>query len=377
MNDTVSILPAVDSASGNLLHLVAVSGEFPVAQAGRVISSLSYLEKTVTKFKSNKLIRTYYRDDLRGYRLTALAKKCLIREKPDWFSPLFVGKNYINSPKYSAADRRRLHRMAESAVSIMNAGIVLYPWEKPELFQSGHISSSFSYDRPVYYTAMEIKEIGQEAAKIRGARAVGVLLTEDMDYLIYNTANLENDWAYRSEVRLKALIQREAGIARQRLSLPTPETNAILFASDMEQMKVMMDVLKQVKHQYFILDGVFRHFYYLTNDRYGEMLLRLLCDSESRATLNTILSEDLKPCRAGVSVEHDGYDVHGLPVLFGYTCDMPRIKRFDNALSLREQNGVLICFDYQEETLRQICSPYVKLQSIDFEAVQTLLYGQN
>ncbi len=62
------------------------------------------------------------------------------------------------------------------------------------------------------------------------------------------------------------------------------------------------------------------------------------------------------------------------PVLFAYTCDMPRIKRFDTALELHEITGALFCFDFQADTLRQICGQRTYIQGLDFEKVKALLF---
>ena len=45
-------------------------GEFPADQLNRLIPSASYAEKLITDLKAEHLIRTHYRDALRGYRLT-------------------------------------------------------------------------------------------------------------------------------------------------------------------------------------------------------------------------------------------------------------------------------------------------------------------
>ena len=59
-----------------------------------------------------------------------------------------------------------------------------------------------------------------------------------------------------------------------------------------------------------------------------------------------------------------------------YTCDFPRIRRFDTALELHGMTGTLICFDYQEEALREICGQRVILQSIDFQQFErSVLYS--
>ena len=49
-------------------------GEFPADQLNRLIPSASYAEKLITDLKAEHLIRTHYRDALRGYRLTKAAK---------------------------------------------------------------------------------------------------------------------------------------------------------------------------------------------------------------------------------------------------------------------------------------------------------------
>lgn len=48
----------------------------------------------------------------------------------------------------------------------------------------------------------------------------------------------------------------------------------------------------------------------------------------------------------------------------------------DTALELHGMTGTLICFDYQEEALREICGQRVILQSIDFQQFErSVLYS--
>ena len=65
----------LDSLSALLLTFIALSGEFPTDQISRLPSTDAYKEKVIKSLKNNGLIRTYYRDGLRGLRLTASAKK--------------------------------------------------------------------------------------------------------------------------------------------------------------------------------------------------------------------------------------------------------------------------------------------------------------
>ena len=184
--------------------------------------------------------------------------------------------------------------------------------------------------------------------------------------MTYNTAKAQMKWEYKAELRFKALLQTEE-------VMPDAEISGIVFGSTMEQLSILT---QPDAHSYFLLDGSFPHFYYLTNDRYGEAILRLLCDAQQRRTLDAILADGLHEGIPNWRVENDAIDSEGNPVLFAYTCDFPRIRRFDTALELHGMTGTLICFDYQEEALREICGQCVMLQSIDFQQFErSVLYS--
>ena len=376
MNDAVSMLPPEDSAASTLLTLIAISGELPVSQAVRLADSVYYMEKIVTRLKKEKLINTYYNDRLRGYRLTAKAKTLLLQERPEQFTRFLTGETAINKPKYTLTDRLRLHRMAEALVTMAKANVVIYPRAKPPLFENGRVSEMIRFSLPAYYTAGEIKEIGQEAAKIRGSRATGVLLTPYDTFIVYNTGDSEMKWQYQSEMRLKTLLSREIDRARLSRKLPRSKIQAIVLATDMEQMLVLTDTHKQNKHQYFVLDGSHRHFYYVPNNCSGEFLLQLLCDRGLRASLDELLTKGLRPRDPKSFVENDGFDEDGDPVLLGYLGDLPRIKRFANALALQEKTGTIICFDFQADTMRQVCGETVAIQSIALDALKEGIVDQ-
>lgn len=58
------------------------------------------------------------------------------------------------------------------------------------------------------------------------------------------------------------------------------------------------------------------------------------------------------------------------------TVPLHRIEYKHTALELHGMTGTLICFDYQEEALREICGQCVMLQSIDFQQFErSVLYS--
>ena len=356
-------LPSSNSFIDLLLIFIALSGELPLEQVARLPGSDYYKEKVIKEMKKQKLLRTYFSDHLRGLRLNNAAKRLLIENYPDRYHSIFSGENTANAPKYTLSHRLRLHRMAEVLVTMHNADVLSFPWEKPAIFQQVPLSPQPVIIDPTYYSSREMKEIGDQAIKIRNCRSTGVLFSASDIFAIYNTGSSRIKWDHFAEQRLKALIQQE--LCQDRLSgqFRNASVNGIIFGNSMKQMETLM------LHD-TVVNGTFEQFHYLTSDHYGEVIIQLLCYPDLKMSLDEILSEDLNECVPSFPIEHDAMDEKGSPVLFAYTCDMPRIRRFDTALGLYDRLGTLICFDFQMEELSRLCGPRVAFQSIDFEVFE-------
>ena len=365
-------IPSEDTLASLLLTLTALSGEFPTAQVSRLPSTGAYQEKILKALKGEKLLRTYYRDGLWALRLTSTAKKLLVDKWPDRFLPYLSGSIETNVLKSEVPRRLRLHRMAEVLVTMLNVNISVFPWEKPDIFSPTPPAAAPYINRPAYYSSREVKCLGAQAIKIRGSRSTGLLLIDGVIFTVYNTGPFAMKWEYKAEMRLKAMLQTELCQRRLPGQYQNAVLNAVVFGQDMERMLPLMND-GDGQRDYFVLDGNYQHFYYLTSDHHGELILQLLCDAEQQAVLDAILSQDLSPCRSDWVVENDAMDGDS-PVLFAYTCDMPRIKRFDTALELHGKTGTLFCFDFQEDVLKQICGPRVNIQCIDFEAYERSVF---
>lgn len=360
------ILPGKDTQGYRLLELTAICGEFPADLLPRLPGSISYKETLMWSLKKEKLLKTYYHDKLRGYRLGRLAKVLLLEEQPERFSFYLTGNTDTNLLKSEFTRRLRLHRMAEVYVLMQNAGIAVFRDEKPQVFAPDGSPVS-RIETPAFYNSREMKELGIEMVKVRGSRAMGVLLALSGIFLIYNSGTDTAKWDYRSEQKAKVLL--EIILCRQRLSAQYARTqiHGVLVGNGMEPFYQILASADSRTRCFFLLDGNYEHFYYLTHDRYGEVLLKLLCDPAKTLALNRILSEGLSPKDGGSLIENDAIDPEGNPVLFGYFLDIPRISRFLSALQIQNRDGTLICFDFQKEMLARLCGEYVRLSSISFE----------
>ena len=59
------------TAAYRILEITAISGELPCDTLSRIHIGESYGEKLITRLKEDRLIKTHYKDKLRGYRLTS------------------------------------------------------------------------------------------------------------------------------------------------------------------------------------------------------------------------------------------------------------------------------------------------------------------
>ena len=358
-------LPDTDTISMNLLELIAISGELPMHLIDRTVGSSSYKEKVVTSLKLQKLIKTYYRDSLRGLRLTNSAKLKILESNPGRFEFALTGNSDTNHIKGDLPRRQRLHRIAEATVTIQNAGIEIFRDEKPDVFSPYWTEDiDLEITSPAFYNSREIKEIGTVFVKIKGARSVGVLLTVHDVLVVYNLGNALMRWDYKSEMRTKALMKTV--LCRERLPEYSGEDIKGLLLAD--NMDLCYEILNgDGGKQHFLLDGNYENFYYLTNDYKGERILATLCSPNLDARLKEILMSDLEDGNSSLNIENDAFEEDGTPVLFGFYCDLPRIKGFNTALSLREKDGVIICFDFQKEALEKYCYEGITFKTISFD----------
>ncbi len=359
-------LPGRDTLGYFLLELIAICGEFPADLLPRIPGSTSYKRKVLWSLKKDGLLRTYYQNGLRGYRLGRKAKELLLAEQPERFSFYLTGNTDTNLLKSEVSRRLRLHRIAEVHVAMMNAGVSVFRDEKPSVFIPGAPSVQ-RVDVSVFYGSREIKEMGVETVKIRGSRMAGVLLALSGIFIVYNCGPYTAVMDYRAEQRAQVLM--ELVLCRRRF--PNQYGNAgvsgLLFGEGLEPFYRILTDSDSHSRCFFLLDGNYEHFYYLTNDRYGEVLLRLLCDRERRAELDCILTQGLCGRDTGFTVENDAIDDEGNPVLLGYFLDVPRINRFCTALQVQDRKGILVCFDFQRDVMERVCGGRAELSVISFE----------
>ena len=352
-----------DTQKFRLLELIGISGEFPADQIDRLFSSPSYAEKVITELKNDKLIRTHYKDRLRGYRLTKRAKEMLLDYNPLRFECYLTGVTETNHVRSEVFRRIRLHQKAQAYLTLSHAGIPFFQDEKPVIFSTDHKSGYIDpHALPLFYSSREIKELGEVTLKIKGSRSLGILMAPHCVYAVYNTGNGVLKWEHKTEIRLNAFLQHHLQ------GLPYaghPKIRAIMLGNDMDIAYRLFTSNGGYKRSLFILDDSFEHFHFAPNNVQGETLLKLLMKPKLMTSLNQLLLSDLEKIHGDIPFEHDAVASNGTPVLLAYDFDMQRICRFNKGLDIYDMSGNLICFDFQIPVLEKYMTSNVRFSSID------------
>jgi hypothetical protein len=370
-------LPGRQSQAYTILSLIAISGELPKDQVYRLPGGSEYKRvKIIPSLKEKRFITTYYNDNLRGYRLTTNSKNMLLADNPERFESYLTGRTETNILKSEITRRLRLKSIAEAIVTMHNAGVAVYRDDKPDVFYpETDVKQTFSITTPAFYTSREVKNYGYNLAKIRGSRSVGVLVTESKAFVVYNTGNTHMKWNHNSESGTSVLIWTILRNER----LPQYGTDydrnwGLMLGDSMEQIYPFLTNKGGTKTRHFIFNSMYENFIYLPNDCNGEMVLRLICDTEKRRELNSMLSQDLDTDSRITYVENDGVNRNGEPVLFGYDFNMSRIARFNGNLEMHNKRGTIICFDFQADVLRRYCHDNVTIETIKTDKFKKQFY---
>lgn len=163
--------------------------------------------------KKDKLIRKYQKDHIPSYMLTAAAKRLLVKENVQRFEYFLTGTVDTNVNKSELSRRLRLHRIFETYLLMENAGVEIYRDRKTPLFTPTDATACTDYTSytaearrlgfkdirsPSFYDSKEIRQLGPSAIKVKGARATGILVTEETLYVTYNTNHTLMAWDTRS-----------------------------------------------------------------------------------------------------------------------------------------------------------------------------------
>jgi len=230
-----------------------------------------------------------------------------------------------------------------------NVGVKIYKNQKPIVF-SKNKADEVEVKDSVFYSSLEIKEVGIECTKIKYCRAVGLLLaSNDRGFIVYNSQNALMKWSSTAEQRVSGTLTGlllDCGIQINHFS-------GLMIGKDMDFAKRLLLSGGGLKNELFKLDSTFYEFYYVPEDENGDYLLSLLVDNKGLEDIKWQLIDDLEIKTDFRPYLSDGKDKYDRPILFAYDFNLEKIRKFKSGLEMFEEMGFVVCFEFQQKVLEE------------------------
>lgn len=361
------------TAKQSVLAATALCGELSPLALARLIPSQSYRYHVAEELTQAKLLRTYRKDRVKGYRLTRRAKELLAGQQPERYAALFTGSVRTNSYPSELSRRLRMHRLGETLTMMQLCGVRIFADERPAVFAGCSLEPDAL---PAFYPAREVQALGDAAIKIKNARMAGVLLTPEHFYLVYNTGGALMRWTPASELRARTLLSEYLGRRLGWEAYAGQSARALLLGESMTLFPALLQSRGSGKRQLFYLDGTFEHLHYLPQSPQGDAVLRLLLHPKADPALRRAMTQTFLPKQTLGNFAYDALDESGRPVLFAWDFDLVRIQSFALGLGSRGSQGLFVAFDFQAEALRRYCGLRAEVRPLSLAKTERIfLHG--
>jgi len=355
----VNSVVKVERINQDVLELIAVCIDFPC----RLINRFRWcggrnIYKAVEKLVKEGYVKRYRKDGINSLRITKKGKFYLSKVNEKRFSANDEKRKYGKSERKK---RMRIHRIAASFLMMQNAGVKIYVDEKPNIFSLERMGETI-LENPAFYSSYEIKDLGIECKKIKFTRAVGMLITKDnLGFIVYNTEDSLIKWSSDAEQRLYGVITS----ILLRSYIQIDDLYAIMIGSSMGSAKKQLLSKGGPQNSYFRLDGTYSQFYFIPEDKHGDLLLKFLSDTNRRKKMREAVLNNYRVDTGTLPFASDGVDDKGRVTLLAYEFDMEKIRKFKSGVELFEQPGKVICFEFQKKVLEEYFEGLVDIEVLD------------
>lgn len=351
-----------DSYCYNILRLIAMCGEFPYQSLYLIDGNERLIKRTILNMKKEGYVTILGKGPMKTIRITKKA-----------FTPLqnmgngllehylsITDNHHFRGGKDKTGDRIvwRRHRMAEIFCMFDNLGAKVWTYEKPTLTLDPKVKPHISKEDLLFYTSREMKNADiEQRYKTEFTRIMGALFSPGGVYGIYNTNKGLMKWNKQGEGKAQVLIEDIVSIncSGEYSSLD----NAIMFGKDMS---VALEILnsnggaKDINDfELLSFDNTYNNIYYITLDDEGLYQLSLLTQNNWYDAIRySIFPEEFLNVTY-LSVDCDAFDKkNNKYIMMFLDGNIGKLKRFKEAsFDNKNKKFEVICFDWQEEMLRE------------------------
>lgn len=368
------MIPDTGNRMLDLLFLVGYCGEVPTQLALRIGGHPEWNRHVKYQaIKKGYLVVSRYVHRQRVIRSLRLTEKGLdyISERDLYRLAHILARDHAGIVKWNIKEKTlRRHSLAIALVMAKNAGALIMPDEKPSLLSKsfgGEVVMPGPNDRPFFYSTDEIRAAIQEFEPdtvAKTSRILGIIVHDRKCFCLYHTGRSRMYWMRNHEENTVASID----MLLTARGLQCKSFEQVIIS---DNMRVAVDITRQginSRSRYFTLSDQANHCYFLENSVDGDHLLRLLLNQQERQRVNLQALRGFAPPKS-YSRNHDAITMDGTrPVVLGYDFDLIALVCFDSVHHGFPSSPILLCFDYQADTLQKIVGPKVEVRTFSEEA---------
>lgn len=260
----------------------------------------------------------------------------------------------------------RNHRVAETAVMCLRAGIEARPTEAAYLMSTE--VRCLQVQKSYFYLARELKQVNEyELNKIRFTRLAGAIVYPGGAYAVYNNRDQILKWMGEGERKIRNHLH-SIFTPMQSFSYPLRQA-AVMLGNSYDVALDMMDELRDTQRMDNGLFATYTNIFFVPMDDFGVRLLRILTLPDWYERLQQgLFKREVRSFGKG-SFTYDAYQ-NGIFCLSFLDGDLWRLFRFREAILSREGNFCVYCFHEQVDFLRQYLGDRIRLATVSIESVE-------
>ena len=365
------MLAKTDTVKVKILELLALSGDMTSGELKSFFDVPSYVEKVITNLRKEGLIKRMKVYEKNTFRLTGLGKSFLKEIMPEIYEMLLADRKTLNVVRNDRVHRERRRNLVNVLLSLHRADVKILPGEKNSLKNDSAITSADTTDKtdsvinhtPEFYTAVEIKSIIADYKTSNSSRALGVLISYGVLYIMYSTDDGELNWNKETEKNFKETTRKVLG--RMLFNKPT-KTYLVILSDKISTLEKIIRRYKSSGVRKIHPSADVEEMIFALRDTSKDLTLKLITKPNNNAF---VLAEKLRAgikyypqypfFAGGTGDDEQEFDLHT------FMFDLYNVAAALDLCKTRRVRVNVFCFDYQ--------IPYIK-SLIDTQKENIALY---
>ena len=238
--------------------------------------------------------------------------------------------------------------------------------EKPLLLRPDHLTAAVTPDpnTAYYYSPYELREALEESGEqtmVKGNRMIGIIVRGHRCYCMYDTGRSRMFWMRLTEENSAAAIQTLLNMR----GFHVRTVSQIIIGNSMPVAEKLCRSSNPFGDRYYVVSPFYDKCHFITNNAEGDELLSLIINPEKARSVNLAALSDYEPPRMTTRA-YDAVDTNeNRPVLLNYECDLLPLSMIDLPPHGFDGGYIMLCFDYQAQTLQNIVGPAVEVRPIE------------